>query len=730
VFEALEGRQLMAAQLTVTDTVAPNNDRAANLGQTQVGNSSGAQTFSLVNSGDAILHVTNFAKSGAQAAAFAVTVKDNAAQTVVGNTFDVPAGQTFTVDVVFSPSATGVNNAQVDFTTDDPDAGDATVQLALAGEGTAAGTAEITVTDETAPTTDLQLDMPDTPVNTTSAVRRFTLRNDGTAALNITNFLKTGANAAEFGVTVKNNASQTVAGNSFSIAAGLAYTVEVTFTPTAAAERTAEITLTTNDPDDNEGSLSLELRGTGNTAGTGPEITITDNTTPTDDLILAFPDTFRDQTSAPKTFFISNAGTDPLNITTFALAGTNAAEFTPTVKDGSGNTITTTNFTIPAGQAYTVQVVFAPKDEGARTAQITFGTNDPDDNEAAITLTLNGTSTRAPGTPPAAPTGLKATVVSPHSIQLSWKDNADDENGFILYQSSTPDGPFLRKKTVPASSGIDKTVTTTRVNLKPGVPYFFRVASFLREDGGEVKSNGTSANATPPALAPDEAGNSVDAALNVGRLRSAKAFRDYVGFGDKKDNYRFTLPVRSEFEVALTQITDDADIRLYKLDPVKGPVIVGVSENFGSANDRIARRIDAGAYMLQVLYAGESGGTNYRIVMNVDYAGETRGAARDVGRLVGLRAFTESVGRDDAQDFYELSLAGTRNLRLSLTGLTVDADLELLDPAGKRIAIAEQSGDVDEVITRRLARGSYCVRVFTPDSPTANTNYRLVMSVT
>src|SRR5207237_263568 len=54
-------------------------------------------------------------------------------------------------------------------------------------------------------------------------------------------------------------------------------------------------------------------------------------------------------------------------------------------------------------------------------------------------------SAQASGTtlpnPPAAPTGLTATVISQTQINLAWTDNSSNETGFIIGRSTTSGGP-------------------------------------------------------------------------------------------------------------------------------------------------------------------------------------------------------------------------------------------------------------------------------------------------
>jgi hypothetical protein len=97
--------------------------------------------------------------------------------------------------------------------------------------------------------------------------------------------------------------------------------------------------------------------------------------------------------------------------------------------------------------------------------------------------------------PPAAPTNLTATTFSSSQINLSWTDNANNENGFKVEQST--DGTTFTQIAMLASNTVSFSVT----GLSASTTYQYRVVSF-NDAGNSSFSNTASAttSAAPPAL--------------------------------------------------------------------------------------------------------------------------------------------------------------------------------------------------------------------------------------
>ncbi len=71
--------------------------------------------------------------------------------------------------------------------------------------------------------------------------------------------------------------------------------------------------------------------------------------------------------------------------------------------------------------------------------------------------------------------------------------------------------------------------------------------------------------------------------------------------------------------------------------------------------------------------------------------------------------------------------ANSGNFNLGLTGLTADADVQLLNSSGSVIASSVRAGTASESITSQLSAGTYYIRVY---PYTGDTNYNLAVSAT
>jgi predicted phage tail protein len=77
---------------------------------------------------------------------------------------------------------------------------------------------------------------------------------------------------------------------------------------------------------------------------------------------------------------------------------------------------------------------------------------------------------------PAAPSTLTGTIASSTRVNLSWRDNASTETGFVV-ERATGAGAFTQIGTAPARSGTGSTVTFADTTAVAGATYQYRVTA-------------------------------------------------------------------------------------------------------------------------------------------------------------------------------------------------------------------------------------------------------------
>ncbi len=227
------------------------------------------------------------------------------------------------------------------------------------------------------------------------------------------------------------------------------------------------------------------------------------------------------------------------------------------------------------------------------------------------------------------------------------------------------------------------------------------------------------------AFVSDWAGNTFATARPITLGVTPTTFTDWVGSTDTLDFYRFSLNQPSMVHFTLNGLTADADLWLFDN---QGNVIQG-SWNWGTTPETIVRSLDAGTYFL--LVNQYSGSTFYNLTAtatNPDLAGNTLNTARNITLGAIPTTFTDWVGSTDTNDYYRFTLPTTSTITLSLTGLSADADLELLSSTGVVLQSSRNWGTQDEHITSPLSAGTYFIRVYPYGS--TNTHYQLTVAAT
>lgn len=249
----------------------------------------------------------------------------------------------------------------------------------------------------------------------------------------------------------------------------------------------------------------------------------------------------------------------------------------------------------------------------------------------------------------------------------------------------------------------------------------------------------SSSSTTALDASPSPLNDTISTATNLGTLSGRVIQTGAVSGTDDLDFYRFQINPTSDLNLTLTGLSADADLYLIRDANGNGAIDAGEvlqsSRAAGSTSELIQlANLSPGTYFAAVQqYLGS---TNYTLTLTSDAAGNTLADSRNLGVLNGSRSVADFVGSIDANDFYRFRLNNTSDFNLSLTGLTADADVYLVQDfnfngtvdAGEVLAYSEFYGSTPEAISiQGLAAGDYNIWVRRFDG---NTNYSLGLSAT
>ncbi len=306
--------------------------------------------------------------------------------------FLVAAGGSSTFDITFNPSSSGLQTVEISLISSDPDENPFTFNVG--GTGTlpvepdieVVGNGAIIVDGQTVISTTDDTDYGQTPIGT-PVVHQFTINNTGTSDLFISippsiNDLGTGT--SDFSTTDP----------AFQVPALGTTTFDVTFNPSTLGIQTVEISLASNDPDENPFTFVIGGEGI---AAAGPEMDVfglgneiaDGDVTPNlaDDTDYGQVDVVTG--SASHTFTIENNGSSDLNLTDpdpFVTLSGDVSDFSVNARPP---------FPIaPAGSSDFV-IEFNPTTVGIRTVTVSIGNNDSDEDPYTFVIQGEGTDANA-----------------------------------------------------------------------------------------------------------------------------------------------------------------------------------------------------------------------------------------------------------------------------------------------------------------------------------------------
>lgn len=156
------------------------------------------------------------------------------------------------------------------------------------------------------------------------------------------------------------------------------------------------------------------------------------------------------------------------------------------IKDLPANTTVYLDSALPASTTYCYRVRAVNNGAPSNYSNMDDGT----------TLTPNGNSI------PNDPTNLQADPTGPHSIEVKWTDNSDNENGYTVERADGPcsaNSQFAPIAAVPAVAGTGSQIIYVDNTVNPNSTYCYRVRAF---NGGGTSNYSNPDDATTPGEGP------------------------------------------------------------------------------------------------------------------------------------------------------------------------------------------------------------------------------------
>lgn len=241
-------------------------------------------------------------------------------------------------------------------------------------------------------------------------------------------------------------------------------------------------------------------------------------------------------------------------------------------------------------------------------------------------------------------------------------------------------------------------------------------------------------------------GSTLDTATNLGSLNGTQSLYDLFGVSSTAPNdfYRIALAENSNFNLSMTGLSADADVRF--LNNLGEEI---ARSTIGGAHDEAINLsgLAAGDYYIQVYqYSGDTG---FSLDLSSTAPSNLLPHEINLGTVnyVGTSQ-TNLISNLNTADVYHFSVDGfyrsgdlfnsynSSNVTLSLTGLTADADVRIIRDAnhngiidtGEEIMRSARGGSTSESIyLRGLGVGDYFVQVYQYTGAGA-TNYTLNLS--
>ncbi|MBH8552476.1 pre-peptidase C-terminal domain-containing protein [Nostocaceae cyanobacterium CENA357] len=280
------------------------------------------------------------------------------------------------------------------------------------------------------------------------------------------------------------------------------------------------------------------------------------------------------------------------------------------------------------------------------------------------------------------------------------------------------------------SSGqsLQPAATSTQTGTNPdSINRSLAAGTYYLQVYGSADSTNYNLQVNFTADAPDQGGNTLATATSISLPATIS---DLVNTTDPQDYYKFTLASTALVDIRFTSLSADANLTLQNQN---GSAIVPTTTQSGTTLDVIHRSLNPGTYNILVTRAAGTTAANYTLsvvaqTINPDQALNNTTNAQNLGTLNGSISRSEFVGSIDTNDYYKFNLNTASSFNLTLSGLSDNADIQLIRSNGQTIPYTNQTGTTNETINNlSLSAGTYYICVY--PSGSAETFYNLDITV-
>jgi hypothetical protein len=354
----------------------------------------------------------------------------------------------------------------------------------------------------------------------------------------------------------------------------------------------------------------------------------------------------------------------------------------------------------------------------------------------------------------------RAITLSPTASLFSDRVSSSDPDDYYVFTVGDASNPSTKINLNLTKTGAN---TGATINLRDSLGNVIKSESLFSDDGGtsfsktvatgtyylQINSNRTTSTAYSLSLSTtpiaDTAGNSIGTARPLSLSATPTSLTEFVGTGDAKDFYQFTVGApgapSSDFTVELRGVngnllTGSANLRL------RDNLGNSIDSEFVTSNSggvALSRKLGSGTYFVEV----ESSAENLDYMLNltsapiVDLAGNSRATARTTSLSPAPTTYTDFVGAGDADDFYQFTLFSNQTVNFTLGGANgqstaASMSYALQDAAGNTITsgflTTGEGTTFNRALTGNLLGRTYYFQVARGSTTSEGTNYGLSLA--